>query len=198
MKGLKTKNRLIEIALDQTSVDGLNGVTLGQLAADSGLSKSGLFAHFRSKEQLQIEILDASARTADRIVREPAMAVTEGLPRLLAVMENWLGWSRRAGLHGGCPVAAAMFELDDSDGPVRDHAAKLEEYWRDQLQELVTAAKRLSHLAPDTDVEQFVWELFGIYLSHHVSSRFMRDPEARTRARTAIDALVARHLPPAD
>lgn len=196
MRGTDTKERLLRIGLDQMSINGLSGVTLGQLASASGLSKSGLFAHFRSKEQLQIELLNEMAQAADRVVVGPAMQAAEGLPRLAAVMDHWLGWSRRAGLRGGCPVAAALFELDDVEGEVRSHAARLEAHWREQLRQFVLEARRAGHLSADTDVEQFVWELCGIYLSHHVSSRFHRDDGAGARAKTAFDALVHRHRPP--
>lgn len=197
MKGNDTKQRLLRIGIDQMSVGGLSGVTLGQLAAASGLSKSGLFAHFRSKEQLQIELLDEMAETANRVVVEPAMRAPEGLPRLAALMEHWLGWSRRAGLSGGCPVAAAMFELDDVESEVRSHAAEMELQWRGLLGQLVLEAKNVGHLTAGTDVEQVVWELCGIYLSHHVSTRFVRDGSADTRAKTAFDALMHRHQPAA-
>jgi AcrR family transcriptional regulator len=195
MKGNDTKERLLQIGLDQLSIHGLSGLTLGQLAAASGLSKSGLFAHFGSKEQLQIELLDQMTHAAERVVVEPAMRAAEGLPRLVAIMEHWLGWSGRAGLNGGCPVAAALFELDDVEGEVRAHAAKLEEHWREQLRQIVLEAKWLSHLCDKTDVEQFVWELCGIYLSHHVSSRFLRQGDASARAKTAFEALIQRHRP---
>lgn len=195
MKGNDTKERLLRIGLDQMSVQGVAGVTLGQLASASGLSKSGLFAHFRSKEQLQIELLDETTLAAGRVIVEPAMQAAEGLPRLRAVVELWFGWSSRAGLRGGCPVAAGLFELDDAEGDVRAHAAKLEADWREQLSHFVLEAKWLGHLSADTDVEQFVWELCGIYLSHHVSNRFLREGDAYARARTAVDALVQRHLP---
>jgi AcrR family transcriptional regulator len=195
MKGNETKGRLLQIGLDQMSVHGLSGLSLGQLATASGLSKSGLFAHFRSKEQLQIELLNEMAQFAERVVVQPAMLAPEGLPRLVAVMKLWLGWSRRAGLSGGCPVAAALFELDDIEGEIRAHAAKLEQHWRDQLRQLILEAKWLSHLSDETDVDQFVWELSGIYLSHHVSSRFLREDAADARAETAFEALVERHRP---
>jgi hypothetical protein len=110
-------------------------------------------------------------------------------------MEHWLGWSRRAGLRGGCPVAAALFELDDIESEVRSHAAKLEQHWRGLLRRIVTEAKSLRHLSDETDIEQFIWELWAIYLSHHVSSRFLREADANIRARIAFDALVDRHRP---
>jgi AcrR family transcriptional regulator len=195
MKGNDTKERLLRIGLDQMSVQGLAGVTLGRLASASGLSKSGLFAHFRSKEQLQIELLDETTQVAGRVIVQPAMQAAEGLPRLRAVVELWLGWSSRAGLRGGCPVAAGLFELDDTEGEVRSHAATLEAHWREQLRQFVLEAKWLGHLSDDTDVEQFVWELCGIYLSHHVSNRFLREDDATDRAKTAVNTLVQRHLP---
>lgn len=193
MKGHGTKERLLRVGLDQLSVLGLAGVTVGQLADASGLSKSGLFAHFRSKEQLQIELLDETARLAGHTVVAPAMQAPIGLPRLQALVGLWLGWSRQAGLNGGCPVAAAMFELDDIDGAVRDHAQRLEAQWRALLGQCVGQAVAQGHLATDTDVDQFVWELCGIYLSHHAASRFVRDPHAAARAARAFDALVHRY-----
>lgn len=193
MKGNDTRDKLLRVAVDQTSVHGLAGVTLGQLASASGLSKSGLFAHFRSKEQLQIEILDASARTADEVIVAPAAAEAEGLPRLVATVSLWLGWSSRAGLSGGCPLAAALFELDDLAGEVRDHVARLEEHWRSHLRQLVRSAVDRAHLRADTDADQLVFDLCGIYLAHHVANRFLRQPDAADRARRSITALFARH-----
>jgi len=124
------------------------------------------------------------------------MCAAEGLPRLIAAVDLWFGWSGRAGLSGGCPVAGAMFELDDIDGEVRNHAAKIEARWREQLSTFVLEARFLGHFTEDTDVDQFVWELYGIYLSHHVSNRFLRDADAGARAKTAFRALVRRHKPP--
>lgn len=193
MKRTETRNRLLRVGLDQMSVNGISGVTLGQLADGAGLSKSGLFAHFKSKEQLQIDLLDEMATTADRVVVKPAMKEEPGLPRLRLLVDLWFGWSGRAGLRGGCPLAAAMFELDDLDGEVRQHAAAFEAHWRGVLSELVDEAVAAGHLAKGTDTNQFVWELCGIYLGHHASSRFLRDPNADDRARRAFEALVDRH-----
>ncbi len=196
MKSQATRVTLLHHGLRALSVDGLSGVTLGRLAEAASLSKSGLFAHFRSKEQLEVALLDEAGRLARAHVVEPAMEAPEGLPRLRVLVERWLGWAPRAGLPGGCPVAAALFELDDSKGRVREHVAALEREWRELLHSFVASAVSLGHLRRETEVEQFVWELCGIYLSHHASSRFLRDPAADTRARHAFDALLHRVAAP--
>ena len=158
------------------------------------MSKSGLFAHFRSKDELQIKLLEHTARIASDHVVGPAFAVEEGLPRLRALVERWLGWTRHAGLEGGCPVAAGMFELDDSSGPLRERLLEMESYWRGLLLQLTREAVDHGHLRSDLDREQFVWELCGIYLSHHASLRFIRDPESDARAGVAFEALLERAL----
>lgn len=192
MKAQDTRAVLLDAGLRAMSVSGLSGVTLGRLAGDARLSKSGLFAHFRSKQRLQVDLLDEAARAAEAHVVAPAMAAPEGLPRLRALVALWFGWPRRAGLPGGCPVAAALFELDDLEGGVRDHVAAMEARWRTLLEALVRRAVEMGHLRAGTDAGQFVWELCGIYLGHHASARFLRDPAADDRARVALDALFTR------
>jgi AcrR family transcriptional regulator len=191
-KGEITRGRLLAIGVNTISVEGLTGLTLGGLATEAGVSKSGLFAHFTSKEELQLSILDAAVRLAGEQVVAPAMPIEPGLPRLRAVVENWLGWSTRCGLRGGCPMAAAVFELDDLSGAIREAVVARESAWRGFLTGLVRDAVQCGHLPNTVDVDQFVWELFGIYLSHHTSSRFLRDPQARDRAIRAFAALVRR------
>ncbi len=156
------------------------------------MSKSGVFAHFGSKEEVQVSLLRYAAQFANAHVVAPTMAAEEGLPRLQALIRNWLGWAARAGLGGGCPVAAGLFELDDAAGPVRDEVAAMEQRWRGLLEQLVQQAVARGHLRRDLDVAQFVWELCGIYLSHHASSRFIRDPRADERASVAVEGLIAR------
>jgi AcrR family transcriptional regulator len=192
---MNTRNRILSDGVDLLSQVGLAGVTLGMLAEKVGLSKSGLFAHFLSKSEVQIALLNQAADVANAHVVAPAMRATVGLPRLRALVNRWLGWATRAGLPGGCPIVAAMFEVDDIEGDVRDTVSKLEASWRALLTGLVQEAVGHGHLRDDLDVDQFVWELCGIYLSHHASWRFIRDPKCDARAAKAFESLVQNALP---
>src|SRR5580692_12173565 len=135
-----TRERILHQGLALMSQSGLSGVTLGVLADQVGMSKSGLFAHFHSKEDVQIELLAHMAEFATAHVVEPSMTASEGLPRLRALVRNWFGWAQRAGLPGGCPVAAGLFEYDDIEGRVRDKILELESIWRHTLIGLVQRA----------------------------------------------------------
>lgn len=190
MAVLSTRERILREGLDLMSTAGLSGLTLGVLAEKTQMSKSGLFAHFKSKEEVQLALLDQTASVGQRIVVAPAMLVPEGLERLEAVVHRWLGWTVTAGLQGGCPVAAGMFELDDLDGRVRERLLAMEQQWRTFLKGLVEQAVARRELRSDLDTDQFVWELCGIYLGHHVSRRFVRDPQADERAHRAFQTLV--------
>jgi AcrR family transcriptional regulator len=191
MKAETTRARVIEEGLQTLSQGGLASVTIGRLADATGLSKSGLFAHFRSREALELALLEETARLARHHVVEPAMRNPKGLPRLMALVGLWFGWSARAGLRGGCPVAAALFELDDTPGAVRDLVAALDAEWRALLRDHVQQAVDLGHLHA-ADIDQIVWEICGIYLAHHSAMRFHRDPEADRRAQNALVALLRR------
>ena len=191
-KSAQTYDRILDRGLDILSVTSLSGVTIGGLAEAVGLSKSGLFAHFRSKEEIQIRLLQHAGAIVDAQVVAPAMKAEPGLPRLAALMKNWLGWSRRAGLSGGCPMASAMFELDDLEGEVRAYLVETEARSRLLLAGLVREAVEQGALRADADVEQIIWELRGIYLSHHVSSRLLKEPDCDGRAWSAYEALIDR------
>lgn len=187
-----TRERILDTGLAMASQSGLEAVTLGVLASNVGMSKSGLFAHFHSKEAVQLSLLEHSERLAASVVVDPAMQRPEGLPRLQAIVTNWFGWAPRAGLPGGCPVAAGLFEYDDVEGVVRDKIHEIAARWRELLCTLTTQAIRQGHLRRDLEIDQFVWELFGIYLTHHVSSRFQKEKDSDKRAHTAFTALLAR------
>ena len=190
-----TRERILHQGLALMSQSGLAGVTLGVLADQVGMSKSGLFAHFRSKEDVQIELLTHMAEFAQAHVIAPSMTDDEGLPRLRALVANWFGWAQRAGLPGGCPMAAGLFEFDDIEGRVRNKILEMESEFRGLLTGLVQRAVDLGHLRQELDVDQFVWELCGIYLGHHAAHRFLRAADAETRANTAFEALIVRAMP---
>lgn len=195
MKSAASRSRILERGVDLISIKGVTGMTFGLLAEAVGMSKSGLFAHFKSKEDVQIQLIDHAARlSAEHIVR-PAEGFPEGLERLRALFGNWLGWSVKAGLGGGCPMAAAFFEFDDLPGEVRDHLRVLEARSQAVFAEQVLAAIRDGALRPDLDVDQFVWELGGVYLAHHVSSRLAKQPDATKRAMGAFEGLISRASP---
>jgi AcrR family transcriptional regulator len=190
-----TRRRILDQGLALMSQAGLDGVTLGVLADQVGMSKSGLFAHFRSKEEVQISLLEHTAEVGAAHIIAPSMNKPEGLPRLKALVSNWFGWAPRAGLPGGCPVAGGLFEFDDVEGPVKDKLLEMEAEWRGLLTKLVREAISLGHLRRNLDPEQFVWELSGIYLSHHVAQRFLKSADAGRRATLAFKSLLARSLP---
>jgi AcrR family transcriptional regulator len=192
---VSTRERILKQGLALMSQAGLSGVTLGVLADQVGMSKSGLFAHFRSKEEVQIGLLGYMDQVGRALFIQPAMNAPEGLPRLKALVQGWFGWAQRAGLPGGCPVAAGLFEFDDIESPVRDKILAMEGQWRVFLTKLVQRAIALGHLRSDLDVEQFIWELSGIYLSHHAAHRFLRSRDADKRAHLAFAALIERALP---
>lgn len=189
------RERILAEGASLLSQEGLAGVTLGSLAERVGMSKSGLFAHFKSKEAVQLELLDHIEELGRTQVFEKAMAAREGLPQLRAYFEVWLGWAGRAGLPGGCPVAAAVFELDDLDGPVRERVVQISNRAMDQVLEMICKAVELDQLRKDADLEQILWEINGIYLAHHTSQRFARDPSANARAHVAFEGLLDRYLP---
>jgi AcrR family transcriptional regulator len=191
-----SRERILRAGVALMSQSGLSGVTLGVLADKVKMSKSGLFAHFRSKEAVQIELLNHMGEfAADRVLR-PSLTAAEGMPRLRALVRNWFGWAQRAGLPGGCPVAAGLFEFDDVEGAVRNKILEMEASFRTILTELVQRAVELGHLRHDLDIVQFVWELCGIYLGHHAAHRFLRSADADQRAEAAFEALIKRALPP--
>lgn len=191
-----THERILWRGLEIVSERGVTGVSLGGLAERAGLSKSGLFAHFRSKEDLQLEILRFAEGEFEHEVISPALEAPEGLPRLRTFFGRWLGWAPRCGLPGGCPFAGAMFELDDlAEGPVRDYLVESQRTWTVMALGLIGEAVALGHLHKDLDAEQFAWQLSGVYLAHHVSQRLVRDPDADERAYAAFESLLVSARP---
>ncbi len=189
-KGERTHAAILDHATGLASQVGLTGLTIGILANDLELSKSGLFAHFRSKEALQLAVLDhAALRFSDLVVR-PALHEPRGAPRMQALFDRWIAWERAEELPGGCIFVAAAAELDDRPGPVRDRLVALQRDWIIVLATSYRKGIESGLFRADTDPEQFAQDMYGIMLALHFHSRLMHDLGAEARARRAFATLL--------
>lgn len=192
-KGQQTRQDILGQAVALASAYGLEGLTIGSLAERLGMSKSGLFAHFGSKEDLQLATLRNARERFERVVFGPALAAPRGLPRLRELFGRWLAWSDDPDLPGGCVIIGATAEYDDRPGPVRDELVRSQRDLRRALARAVELAVSEGHFRPDTDADQFAFELFAIVFAAHHDRRLLRDPAVVQRASAAFEALVARH-----
>ena len=190
-KGTSTRDAVLGHALALASEVGLEGVTIGTLAERAKMSKSGLFAHFESKEALQIAVLDEAVRRFVEVVVAPALGTKRGEPRLRALLENWLLWSNADFMPGGCVFVASIAELDDRPGPVRDRLAASQQDWLETLATAIRIAIDEGHFRADADPEQLAQEILAMAYGTHLISRLLRDPETSTRLRTATERLLA-------
>lgn len=191
-KGAETRQAILERGTDLASRVGLRGVTIGALSEVLGLSKSGLFAHFKSKEALDIALIEHSAARFVELVVRPALKEPRGEPRLRALLQRTLDWPLRLGLPGGCPMIAAAAELDDCPGPARDALVSQQKDWLDTLAHLTRVAIGEGHFKGTVSPEQFAFESYGIQQVHHLAARLLQDPKADERAMAAFDALIER------
>jgi len=191
-KGERTRAAILDAALRIVSKAGLDGLTIGTLADATGMSKSGLFAHFGSREELLLAVLAHGQAEFTEVVFQPAMAKPRGLPRLKAMFTNWLDWTESAELPGGCPMIGGATEFDDKPGPVRDMLAGGQRTWIDTLKRTVRQAVDEGQLPAGTDPEQIAFEMFGIALVVHHHRRLLGYPKARARALAALDKLLSR------
>jgi AcrR family transcriptional regulator len=189
-KGADTRNAVLERAIALASRVGLGGLTIGTLAEELNLSKSGLFGHFKSKEALQIQVLDhAAARFVEAVVR-PALAQPRGEPRVRSLFHRWLDWARSSPMPGGCLFVAAATELDDKEGPVRDRLQQLQREWLGVIATSFRKGSEEGHFPEDADPDQFAHDLYGVMLAYHHAHRLLRDPKAEARARHAFQKLL--------
>jgi AcrR family transcriptional regulator len=192
-KGEQTRTAILDEALRIASKLGLEGLTIGSLADATGMSKSGLFAHFGSREDLQLAVLEHAAQAYGERVFIPVLKIERGLPRLKALFERWLDWALESGLPGGCIMLSAAFEYDDRPGPIRDAAIEMQHRGNAITKKAVRLAIEEGHLNPDTDPEQISFEMLGMVLASHNHRRLLGDKEARKRALIAFDELITRH-----
>jgi AcrR family transcriptional regulator len=194
-KGERTRTAILDEALRLVSKAGLDGLTIGTLAEATGLSKSGLFAHFGSREELLLAVLAHGQAQFGEVVFQPALAKPRGMPRLRAMFVNWLDWTESAELPGGCPMIGGATEYDDKPGPVRDMLAGGQRTWIETLKRAVRQAVEEGQFAKDTDPEQIAFEMFGIALVVHHHRRLLGYRKARERALAALDSLFQRYAP---
>ena len=162
-KGEETRQVILDEAFSLASCIGVGGLSIGVLAERTHMSKSGLFAHFGSKEELQLAVLRESQQRFAEVVVRPALRLPRGLARLRAIVVNWLDWTRACNLPGGCVINAAAAEFDDQPGPLRDEVRNAMLALNRTLVATVAKAVEAGELGADTDIEQFVFELNGIY-----------------------------------
>jgi AcrR family transcriptional regulator len=187
MKGQRTRASILQRAVDLASLEGLEGLTIGRLAEELRMSKSGLFAHFGSKEELQLAAIDAAGqRFIDEVVR-PALPAERGYPRLVAICNSWLDYVRRRVFPGGCFFAAASFEFDGRPGPVRDAVAKQMDDWFAMLEKAIRMAKDEGHIDADVEPAQLAFELNALLFGANFAYNLRHDEEAFNRARRAIE-----------
>ncbi len=178
---------MLSRAFELATIGGVTGLSIGKLAEATGLSKSGLFAHFGSKETLEVAVVEEASRVFVTDVMLPALKQPRGEPRVKAMFERWLQWGARP---GGCFFVAVSAELDDRPGPARDALVQACTDWIDALATAAQIAVTEKHFRGDLDARQFAFELYGVMLGTHCFMRFLRDPAALERAREGFDRLI--------
>ncbi len=193
-KGGRTREAILAAGVALACRTGLGGLTIGALATDVGMSKSGMFAHFGSKEALQLAVVEAAAREFATEVVIPALHVPRGEPRVLALVERWIecGALRRP---GGCLFVKASTELDEQPGPVRDRLRDLHLELARAIARIVAGGVTEGHFRPDVDPEQFAVDLHAVMLGFYHQHRMLEDPRAADRARAAVAALLSAARP---
>ena len=189
-KGEQTRASILDVALDLASREGLEGLTIGVLAERMSMSKSGVFAHFGSREDLQIDVLKLYHQQFEQEVFYPSLREPRGLPRLQSLFSRWIA---RVSLEiaSGCIYISGAVEYDDRPGPIREHLVKMVRTWQLALQRAAQQAVDEHHLAPDTDTQQLVFEMYGLVLALHHDARFIRSPGCVDRAHAGFARLIA-------
>ncbi|WP_088281623.1 TetR/AcrR family transcriptional regulator [Ideonella sp. A 288] len=192
-KGQQTRAAILEAALGLASQMGLEGLSIGALAEVTQMSKSGVFAHFGSREELQIAVIREYHTRFEEEVFFPAVREDRGLPRLRALFDRWV---RRVSveLDSGCIYISGAVEFDDRPGPVRDALASMVRAWQSALDRAIRLSVEEGQLRPDTDALQMLFEIHGLILALHHDARFLRLPGAIDRARTGFDRIVQHYL----
>lgn len=186
-KRATTRETILDHAYALARLEGLEGLSIGTLATDVGMSKSGVFAHFGSREELQLAVLDTGRQRFVSQVLLPALKQPRGLPRLRAIVANWFEWGREH--QSGCVLLSAASEYDGRDGALHDGVVRQQAGWRDELQKAIAQAVELGHLRSDTDVAQLAFEIYALMLGLHHDAGLFGFDEAGRLARAAFERL---------
>jgi AcrR family transcriptional regulator len=191
-KGQQTKQLIISAALGLAEQIGLEGLSIGALAEVTRMSKSGVFAHFGSREELQLSVVREYYQRFSEEVFSPAISEARGLPRVRALFANWM---KRVAIEiqSGCIFISGAVEFDDRPGPVRDALANSVQTWLDALHRAVMQAKEQGHLVKDADAQQMAFEIHGLILALHYEARFLQNPGAIVHANTGFENIVRRY-----
>jgi AcrR family transcriptional regulator len=191
-KGQQTKQAIIDAALGLATQIGLEGLSIGALAEVMGMSKSGVFAHFGSREELQISVVREYHDRFEQEVFYTAMRQPRGLPRLRTLFANWMQRTS-AEIDSGCLYISGAVEFDDRPGPVRDALAATVQTWLQAMLRAVVLAKECGHLQSDADEMQIAFELHGLILAWHYEARFLKNPGSIHRANQGFENILARY-----
>lgn len=191
-KGLQTRASILDAALSLASNKGLEGLSIGLLAEVTGMSKSGVFAHFGSREELQISVIREYHARFEEEVFYPSLREPRGLPRLEAMYRRWL---KRVSVEidSGCIYISGAVEFDDQPGPVREALSDMVRTWHTGLVRAIDQAREEGHLRADTDARQMLFELHGLVLALHHDARFLRTPGSPQRAEQGFLNVLARY-----
>ena len=191
-KGQQTKAAIVDAALRMAAQVGLEGLSIGSLAEAMGMSKSGVFAHFGSRDELQISVVREYYARFEAQVFQPAMMQPRGLPRVRALFEHWMRFTS-AELDSGCIFISGAVEFDDRPGPVRDALAEAVGAWIDAMTRAVAQAGEQGHLLASADPRQISFESHALILALHYEARFMRRPGSMERAVQGFHNILARY-----
>lgn len=191
-KGQQTKLAIIDAALGLAAQIGLEGLSIGVLAEVTGMSKSGVFAHFGSREELQISVIREYFARFEQEIFYPALENQRGLPRLQALFSNWMK-RVTVEIQSGCIFISGAVDFDDRPGPVRDALASSVKIWLAAVQRAVVQAKEEGQLAADADESQICFEIHGLILAVHYEARFLKTPGSIARANKAFEQILARY-----
>lgn len=190
-KGEDTKHTILDAGLKMATQLSLESVTIGNLAKTTRMSKSGLFAHFQSKENLQVEILKHAGQLFAEGVIIPALMEEAGVPRIKALVDNWISWSTR--MTGGCIFVSSSTEFSERPGKVRDFIMTQQESWIDSLRRIARSAIRVGDFRENIDCDQFAFEMYSLLLGFHYYDKLLSSEETRKRQAIALEKLLGNY-----